>query len=1636
MIILFDENETLFSGLGLGVLRDAISCTVTESLNDEYTLAMEYPVKGNIFSQLQLNRIIYCRPNPYSSTQPFRIYSITKPLDGKVSVAAYHISYDMNDVPVGTINGQNIQDTLNQIQNGVIIDDCPFKLYTDMTSTKKFKTTSPYNMRALLMGSDESILEKYDAEVRFDKWNAYITKQRGRNRGVQVRYAKNMTELSHELNYERLYNGVYPFYHKETTSTTSTTTTGDFKQVYIVGKKPYQAGWLSYSAGGTAYQPVDESPVQIASDGDWKDKVYCWDSVTQRYVEKLYNQTVTLVQGVISPDWIKIDWGSLPKIVCQAAADGYFKTTTDTTWTYHSSGETVFEGSITDISGLASNMILYYSEVIPSDSSSSSDTDTSVTHIELPEKIIWLDTDDAKAMKRNRILMLDLSSEFSDDDEDDEDDDNDDNDTSTSTATTTTTTDEDSSDSEDSDDDDSDVPTVNELRAKAEKYIKKNKIGTIKFETSLSFVDLSSTTEKEKYKDFEQIELGDTVKVVYNEMGIDIDLRVITTEYDVLKNAYEQVELGEKSDTLSASSVQNGDDISSLTNDSDYASTSTVSKLIAKTVTADYIQAQNAKLTSAQITELTSARIKCTGILEASQLELDKLVATMLIADDAEIANTLSAGQVKVAGDISVNSGQISITNGEKVFNVTREGDLTANSVTITGGSLNINNGTFEVTNDGLMTATGADISGRIQATDGIIGGFTIGENAIYNSITGMEDQTSNGVYLGVDGIKLGDKFSVTPAGLLTTTSGRIGSYTINSNVLWYGFSKDPGADYLSYPGVDGIFLGQEALRIGNATGYEFVAVNLKKDLAKGESVYCKRMPYAEAKLLTRANNVTFEFKTIPSNKTRSFALEFYDSPKDGNKKEDYTSHITVNPGIETVNVQLTYDETYSYLYITNTSQTDGVFASGTTMITKLTGGIMLVRDEGKLIANNVEIIGGSLDINKGVFSVDAKGNMVAKSAKIDGAITAISGGIGGFKITEKGIYSADGDIQSMDSTGTNGIYICSDGIRVGASYKITPNGAFSAGDDASEISCGISSDGKLTAKDADIIGKITANSGYIGTADKGFYISSNCICSRDFDEKDLPEYFWYKDSIKGLYIGNDAIRLGQNVSRRKSGSQDSVGVYDSASLKIDFSSVWEHFNGLSIIVSFDKGAAVRYLLIDALNSSGFATGGPMQLKESVAASATSITITLAINEEYSIVRIMSDIDSSSGTFTNVSYQIAPVGVLMTRAGKLTANGAQIYGNFDGDVNITGGSLNINNGVFSVDKAGNMVANAATIKGNITATSGYIGNGSSGFTISSTAIYNGVESMTSTSTSGIYVGTDGIKLGSMFKVASDGSMTASNGSIGGFFIYKNNLFTSKYDQPTGTNLQLYANGTVVGYKMVFNDNSVTDETYKKYFPGAIRMSNRGTCYTSTWSLSNNATDYLFPWGVISAYSDDGVYSRQNAMPFDSVLSMSPAMRDVSYLVKYYNSFSDSTSSESVKKQIGPHFGLYIWAYDETLGDDGYAEKSASDMGFVGSSPYLFGVVSQRNVGNIGDHVHQNKLSTCVVWNGSKYLLRVYNDDGSANNGFVCFVIGIIADSSSVNNLYCGSKKLSDYAGRPNGYQEGEGPFLNNTNIYN
>ena len=69
------------------------------------------------------------------------------------------------------------------------------------------------------------------------------------------------------------------------------------------------------------------------------------------------------------------------------------------------------------------------------------------------------------------------------------------------------------------------------------------------------------------------------------------------------------------------------------------------------------------------------------------------------------------------------------------------------------------------------VSASGLMVKGEVQATSGKIGGFTIGSSAIYNNISQFGGTQTNGVYLGTDGIQLGQNFKVNSSGAVTASS-------------------------------------------------------------------------------------------------------------------------------------------------------------------------------------------------------------------------------------------------------------------------------------------------------------------------------------------------------------------------------------------------------------------------------------------------------------------------------------------------------------------------------------------------------------------------------------------------------------------------------------------------------------------------------------------------------------------------------------------------------------------------------------------------------------------------------------------------------------------------------------------------
>lgn len=211
MIRLFESTARSFSTNGLGALSEASKCEVVEERNGSFELELEYHVSGKHYKDLELRRIIVAKPNPYADPQPFRIYDISKPINGLVTIKAEHISYDMSGYPVSSIKADTAREALNQVKENCITE-CPFEFSTDLSESGSLAIQKPVSMRALLGGSGDSILDVFGGEYEFDGYKTILHDGRGTNRGVTIRYGKNMTDLSQEENCSNVYTAVYPYF--------------------------------------------------------------------------------------------------------------------------------------------------------------------------------------------------------------------------------------------------------------------------------------------------------------------------------------------------------------------------------------------------------------------------------------------------------------------------------------------------------------------------------------------------------------------------------------------------------------------------------------------------------------------------------------------------------------------------------------------------------------------------------------------------------------------------------------------------------------------------------------------------------------------------------------------------------------------------------------------------------------------------------------------------------------------------------------------------------------------------------------------------------------------------------------------------------------------------------------------------------------------------------------------------------------------------------------------------------------------------------------------------------------------------------------------------------------------------------
>lgn len=383
------------------------------------------------------------------------------------------------------------------------------------------------------------------------------------------------------------------------------------------------------------------------------------------------------------------------------------------------------------------------------------------------------------------------------------------------------------------------------------------------------------------------------------------------------------------------------------------------------------------------------------------------------------------------SGTVAAKQGKIG--NGTAIWTIGSDGNNRSyiysgiTNITTTGSTTGIYVGTNGISNyasttqyvnltGGKITAQGADISGKITAGSGQIGGWNIGtdtnKSLYYGNQTPGATTTnlvlsptsatnSNAIGGSSTGntwfISAGQVFGVTTAGALYSTSGKIGGFTISSSAIYNPTTKST----LSSDTVDGIYLGNDGIALGQGT----FKVTSAGALTATAATITGKITADEGNIggfyITRAANTG-----TTANGGHCYTTSLYRHSGDGTYEYEVGMKGDAATGANSGNLAF---------YVKRIA--DG--AAWSTM-----ENMFYVTHGGKLYAQNAEVTGKitantlitgtktASGTGTGVF-IDSSGNIYAGAGSTNnfvvsntGSLTAKTGTIGGWTITSSYLYA------------------------------------------------------------------------------------------------------------------------------------------------------------------------------------------------------------------------------------------------------------------------------------------------------------------------------------------------------------------------------------------------------------------------------------------------------------------------------------------------------------------------------------------------------------------------------------------------------------------------------------------------------
>lgn len=210
--ILYAASETDFTTNGIGLLTDAVSCTVTEERNRAYEATLVYPAKGHLAEYIAEDAIIKAKANDTDEPQLFRIYKSGKQIGSNTTWNAEHISYELTGNPVErfSVSGVNAEQALNRLLAAAVFKH-KYTATSDITTVNSTSIADVVSARKALGGVEGSILDTWGGEYHFNNYRIELLKARGADNGVTIEYGKNLTDAKQERNISNIVTAIFPY---------------------------------------------------------------------------------------------------------------------------------------------------------------------------------------------------------------------------------------------------------------------------------------------------------------------------------------------------------------------------------------------------------------------------------------------------------------------------------------------------------------------------------------------------------------------------------------------------------------------------------------------------------------------------------------------------------------------------------------------------------------------------------------------------------------------------------------------------------------------------------------------------------------------------------------------------------------------------------------------------------------------------------------------------------------------------------------------------------------------------------------------------------------------------------------------------------------------------------------------------------------------------------------------------------------------------------------------------------------------------------------------------------------------------------------------------------------------------------